>query len=113
MQTPTEEEADILTKYSSSKYNPKHTPGGISFPFVDINNVAIISGASYSPGILAGQSVVADRQRAQRSHQPGDPGHRGHGQLHHRGHLRLHQGRTGVGLPEPGVKAAAKALKLS
>ncbi len=57
LQTPTAEEQAILTKYSSSKYNPNATTqGGISFPFVDINNVAIISGASYSPGILAGQS---------------------------------------------------------
>jgi hypothetical protein len=57
LQNPTQEELAILTKYSSSKYNPNATSqNGISFPFVDINNVAIISGASYSPGVLAGQS---------------------------------------------------------
>ncbi len=57
LQTPTSEEQAILTKYSSAKYNPNATTqNGISFPFVDINNVALISGASYSPGILAGQT---------------------------------------------------------
>jgi hypothetical protein len=57
LDTPTAEEQAILTKYSSSKYNPNaSTQGGISFPFVDINNLALISGASFSPGILAGQT---------------------------------------------------------
>ncbi len=57
LQNPTAEEQAILAKYSSSKYNPNATTsGGISFPFVDINNVAIISGASYTPTILAGQT---------------------------------------------------------
>jgi hypothetical protein len=57
LENPTAEERTILTKYSSSKYNPNaSTQGGISFPFVDINNVAIISGASYNPTILAGQT---------------------------------------------------------
>ena len=57
LQNPTAEEKAILTKYSSSKFNPNATTtGGISFPFVNINNVALISGASYSPGILAGQT---------------------------------------------------------
>lgn len=57
LQNPTSEEQAILTKYSSSKYNPYASQqGGISFPFVNINNVALISGASYNPGVLAGQS---------------------------------------------------------
>ncbi len=57
LDNPTPEERAILTKYSSSKFNPNATTqGGISFPFVDINNVALISGASFSPGILANQS---------------------------------------------------------
>ena len=57
LENPTAEEKAVLTKYSSSKFNPNATTtGGISFPFVDINNVALISGASFSPGILAGQT---------------------------------------------------------
>jgi hypothetical protein len=57
LQNPTNEEKAILVKYSSSKFLPNaSTSGGIAFPFVDINNLAIISGASYDPGILANQS---------------------------------------------------------
>ena len=57
LQNPTKEEAAILAKYSSSKYLPNgSTSGGISFPFVDINNAALWSGASYDPQLLAGLS---------------------------------------------------------
>jgi Domain of unknown function (DUF929) len=57
LQNPTKQEAAILQTYSSSKFLPNaSTSGGISFPFVDINNKAIISGASYDPEILANQS---------------------------------------------------------
>ncbi|MGH9081400.1 MAG: DUF929 family protein, partial [Acidimicrobiales bacterium] len=57
LENPTAQEKANITKYSSSKYNPNSTSeGGTSFPFVNINNVAIISGASYNPTILAGQT---------------------------------------------------------
>jgi len=57
LQSPTSEQKAILTKYSSSKFNPNASAsGGISFPFVNINNVILISGASYDPVILTGQS---------------------------------------------------------
>jgi Domain of unknown function (DUF929) len=56
LENPTAAEKTILTKYSSSTYlgAGASTSGGISFPFVDVNNVALFSGASYSPGILVG-----------------------------------------------------------
>jgi hypothetical protein len=56
LQNPTKEEKTVLTKYSSSTYlgAGASSSGGISFPFVDVNNVALFSGASYSPGILVG-----------------------------------------------------------
>ncbi len=55
LQNPTRAEAKVLAKYSSSQYIPNgSTSGGISFPFVDINNGVLISGASYDPQILAG-----------------------------------------------------------
>ncbi|MGA2837425.1 MAG: DUF929 family protein [Acidimicrobiales bacterium] len=55
LQNPTDAEGKILAKYSSSKFIPNgSTSGGISFPFVDINNGMLISGASYDPQILAG-----------------------------------------------------------
>jgi Domain of unknown function (DUF929) len=58
LQNPTAEEKAILLKYSSSKYlgAGASTSGGISFPFADVDNKAIISGASYNPEILAGQT---------------------------------------------------------
>jgi hypothetical protein len=57
LQNPTSEELAVLTKYSSSKFNPNaSTSGGISFPFVDIGNVALFSGASYNPEVLSNLS---------------------------------------------------------
>jgi hypothetical protein len=54
LQTPTKAEQKIIEAGQSSI--PGATAGSISFPFVNINNVAIISGASYDPGILSGQT---------------------------------------------------------
>jgi hypothetical protein len=55
LETLTKEEGEIATKYSSSQFI-SGSQGGISFPFVSIDNRAIISGASYQPEALAGQS---------------------------------------------------------
>ncbi|MGO9029895.1 MAG: DUF929 family protein [Acidimicrobiales bacterium] len=52
---PTKEEEAVLTKYSSPTYLPGDTtPGSIGFPFIDIGNKALISGATYNPQMLAG-----------------------------------------------------------
>jgi hypothetical protein len=57
LQTPTKEEAKAIATYSSSKYVPNaSSAGGVSFPFIDIDNRVIISGASYDPGALANLS---------------------------------------------------------
>jgi Domain of unknown function (DUF929) len=59
LQAPTKQEAQIITKYSSSKYVPNaSTAGGVSFPFIDIGNRVIISGASYNPALLLGASAT-------------------------------------------------------
>jgi len=55
LETLTKDESQIATKYSSSQFVPG-SQGGISFPFVSINNQVLISGASYDPTVLAGQS---------------------------------------------------------
>ncbi len=55
LETLTNQEEQLATKYSSSKFFSS-SQGGISFPFVTINNRALISGASYDPTVLAGQS---------------------------------------------------------
>ena len=54
LQQPTAEEQAVLTKYSSPTYLPGATAGQIGFPFIDIGNKALISGATYSPQMLAG-----------------------------------------------------------
>ncbi len=56
LENPTAEEQRIINTYSAPKYIPGATAGSVGFPFVDIGNIALISGASYSPGILAGLS---------------------------------------------------------
>jgi len=57
LENPTTEERNNIKTYSSSKFNPNaSTSGGVSFPFVNINNVALFSGASFSPGVLANLS---------------------------------------------------------
>ena len=56
LQNPSKEEAKVISTFNSPTYIPGAQQGQISFPFISINNVALISGASYNPGILAGLS---------------------------------------------------------
>ncbi|HWE70864.1 MAG TPA: DUF929 family protein [Acidimicrobiales bacterium] len=49
-------EQAVINKYSTSTYIPGATAGQVGFPFIDIGNVALISGATYSPLMLAGLS---------------------------------------------------------
>ena len=56
LQTPTKYEYGIVTKYESPTYIPGATAGQIGFPFISINNLSLISGPSYDPGVLAGQT---------------------------------------------------------
>jgi hypothetical protein len=53
LETPTKAELQVYAN-DASKYLSSYTPGSLSYPFVNINNVAIITGPSYDPGILAG-----------------------------------------------------------
>jgi hypothetical protein len=56
LQNPTAAEQRVITKYSSPTYVPGAQAGSVSFPFLDVDNKVLISGASYSPGILSGMS---------------------------------------------------------
>jgi hypothetical protein len=56
LQNPNKAEEAVLSKYSSPTYIPGATAGQIGFPFIDIGNVALISGGTYSPQMLAGLS---------------------------------------------------------
>jgi hypothetical protein len=53
LEQPTTEEKKVITTYSDPKYISGATAGQVSFPFINIGNKALISGASYSPGVLA------------------------------------------------------------
>ena len=55
LQTPTKEEAAVLAKYASSQFVPGNT-NGISFPYINVDNKVLFSGATYEPGGLTGQS---------------------------------------------------------
>jgi hypothetical protein len=50
----TSQQKQVAAKYNTSQFVPGGASGSI--PFVDIGNRALISGASYSPSILAGLS---------------------------------------------------------
>jgi hypothetical protein len=54
LQNPTKEEQKIID--AGQKYIPDATAGQIGFPFINIGNAAIISGATYNPAILTGLS---------------------------------------------------------
>ena len=55
LMTPTKQEYATVTKYESPTYIPGSN-GQIGFPFISLNNLALISGPSYDPGILQGQT---------------------------------------------------------
>ena len=55
LQTPTKAEAAVLTKYASSQFVPNNTQG-IAFPYINVDNKVLFSGATYEPGGLTGQS---------------------------------------------------------
>ncbi len=52
LQNPTKQEEAIID--AGQKYIPDSTAGQIGFPFINIGNVALISGATYNPAILTG-----------------------------------------------------------
>jgi hypothetical protein len=114
LQNPTAEEKANIAKYSSSKFNPNATTsGGVSFPYVNINNVALFSGASYSPGVLAGQTWS---QIASGLSDPSNPATQAI--VTTANYMTASICASTKGAPaavctSSGVKAAAKALKLS
>ena len=112
LQNPTKAEQTIIAKYSSPTYIPGATAGSTAFPFVDINNRVLISGASFSPGDPGRAVARADRQRPVRSEQPGDPGHRGHANYISAGICAATNNQPAAVCQSPGVQAATKALKL-
>ena len=111
LQNPTKGEAAILSKYSSSKYLPNgSTSGGISFPFVDINNGMLISGASYDPQTLAGLSWSAIAGGLSDPTNPVTQAILATGNYISAGICKATKGQPGSVCQSSGVQAAAKAL---
>jgi Domain of unknown function (DUF929) len=55
LQTPTADQAQLLRQYSAPPYVPSNAAGSI--PFIDIAGQYIISGATYRPEVLRGQTL--------------------------------------------------------
>jgi hypothetical protein len=114
LQNPTKAEAAIMTKYSSSQYNPNaSSSGGISFPFVDINNVLLFSGASYDPGILAGQTWSQIAGNLSDASNPATQAILATANYMSAGICASSKDQPASVCNSPGVQAANKALKLS
>jgi len=114
LQNPTKQEAGILSKYSSSKYLPNaSTSGGISFPFVDINNGVLFSGASYDPQILANLSWTDISGSLSDPTNPVTQAILTTGNYMSAAICQASKGQPGSVCTSSGVQAAAKALGIS
>ncbi len=58
---PNPQQQAVINKYSSPTFIPGAAAGSVGYPFIDIGNQALISGATYDPQMLAGltQSEIA------------------------------------------------------
>ncbi len=112
LMTPTKQEYADVTKYESPTYIPGSN-GQIGFPFISIDNLAIVSGPSYDPGILAGQTW------SQIASGLDDPSNQAtQAIVATANYISAAICASTANAPSsvcdsPGVKAAAKALKLS
>ena len=114
LQNPTKEEGKILAKYSSSKYLPNGSSNGsISFPFVDINNALLFSGASYDPQILAGLSWTDISSGLSDPNNPVTQAILTTGNYMSAGICQATKGQPGSVCTSSGVQAAAKALGIT
>ena len=114
LQNPTKEEGQILAKYSSSKYLPNgSSSGGISFPFVDINNGLLFSGASYDPQLLAGLTWTDISGSLSDPTNPVTQAILTTGNYMSAGICQATHGQPGSVCTSSGVQAAAKALGIS
>jgi len=114
LQNPTKEESKILATYSSSKYLPNGSSNGsISFPFVDINNGLLFSGASYDPQLLAGLSWTDISGALSDPTNPVTQAVLTTGNYMSAGICKATHGQPGSVCTSSGVQAAAKALGIT
>jgi len=114
LQNPTKEESKILAQYSSSKFLPNGSSNGsISFPFLDINNALLFSGASYDPQILAGLSWSTIASGLSDPTNPVTQAILTTGNYMSAGICQASKGQPSSVCQSSGVQAAAKALGIS
>ena len=111
LETPTKAELQVYNT-DASKYLSSYQAGTISYPFININNVAVITGPSYDPGVLAGQTW---QQIASGLSDPTNPATQAI--VTTANYISAAICASSKGAPasvctSSGVKAAAKALKL-
>ncbi len=128
-QTPSKGEQAVLNTYANPKYLPgaqagsdRHEngtlvpgaeAGSVGLPFIDIDNVALISGANYDPGVLAGLSWTTIGKDLSNPNSPVTKSIVGTANYITAAICSsIHGGPASV-CNSPGVVAAAKALKLS
>ncbi len=113
LQNPTKEEAKVISTFNSPTYIPGVTAGQISFPFITINNLALISGASYNPGILAGQTWTDIANGLSNPNNPATQAIVGTANYISAAICASSNGTPSSVCKSSGVTAASKALKLS
>ncbi len=112
LQNPTKAEQTIIAKYSSPTYIPGATAGSTAFPFVDINNRVLISGASFSPGVLAGLSHTEIANGLSNPNNPVTQAIVATANYISAGICAATNNQPAAVCQSPGVQAATKALKL-
>jgi Domain of unknown function (DUF929) len=113
LQQPTKEEEQAISTYSSSKYVPSNTNGEIAFPFIDINNRVLISSASFDPGILANLTWSEIASGLSDASNPATQAIVATANYITASICAVSPNAPKAVCDSPGVKAAAKALKLS
>ncbi len=106
-------ETALVKKYNEEKYTGNTTSSGSSIPFIDIGNKAVSSGASYTPGVLAG---LTRAQIAGDLSDPTNPVTRAIisvANYQSAAICSIDGGQPGAVCTSKGVTAAAKALNIS
>ncbi|HEX3980969.1 MAG TPA: DUF929 family protein [Acidimicrobiales bacterium] len=112
LETPTKYELADVTKYEGPKYIPGSN-GQIGFPFISINNLALVSGPSYDPGVLAGQTWSSIASGLSNPTNPATQAIVTTANYMTAAICASTKGAPASVCATPGVEAAAKALKLS
>jgi Domain of unknown function (DUF929) len=111
LQTPTNAEKKIIN--AGQQFIPNAQSGAVSFPFVNIGNVAIISGASYDPGILSGQTWTQIASGLSNPNNPATQAIVAAANYMTAAICASTKNAPASVCTSPGVQAATKALKLS